>query len=155
MPDANNEAAPRRGGMSPQLDALTTALLGGALDRLATGEDLNVILVVEDASGNDASYEFSDDGPEELLLGARETVGRLAREGGDPASGLGVPRRYAMAYEAAVGTEDGSFHDAVLLEFGERGYRSFSAYSLVEGKGAGDGLSWTEPLPAGELEPLL
>ena len=57
--------------------------------------------------------------------------------------------------EAAVADEDGAYRDALLLEFGERGYKSYSAYSLFEGKGAGDDFAWSEPAPAGELESLL
>ena len=45
--------------------------------------------------------------------------------------------------------------DALLLEFGERGYRAYSAYSLIDGKGTGDGFTWTDPAPAGEMDPLL
>ena len=41
------------------------------------------------------------------------------------------------------------------LEFGERGWRSYSAYSLVDGIGTGDGFTWTDPAPAGEVPPLL
>ncbi|MBF0912836.1 MAG: hypothetical protein HXK51_03710, partial [Atopobium sp.] len=57
----------RKDGVSPELDMLSTELLGDAFDLLADGQSLNVLLVVEDASGAVASYEFSDDGPEELL----------------------------------------------------------------------------------------
>ena len=59
------------------------------------------------------------------------------------------------ARKAAVADEDGAYRDALLLEFGERGYKSYSAYSLFEGKGTGDDFAWSEPAPAGELESLL
>ena len=71
----NNE---RKDGVSPQLDMLSTELLGDAFDLLADGQSLNVLLVVEDAAGTVASYEFSDDGPEELLEGAHKRVLDLA-----------------------------------------------------------------------------
>ena len=44
---------------------------------------------------------------------------------------------------------------ALVALLGERGYRSYSGYSFFEGRGMGDGLAWTDPAPAGELEPLL
>ena len=134
----------RREGVSPRTDELASALMGDAFDLLASGEPLEVLLVVEDERGVVSSFEFEDDGPEACLDGAREQVRAL--EGA---------RRYAIAYEGAVAGEDGAYADAVLLEFGERGYRAYSAYSLVDGKGTGDGFTWTAPAPAGEMEPLL
>ena len=66
------------------------------------------------------------------------------------------PVRYALVYEGAIQLlKEGGYEDAVLLEFGEKGYKSFSAYSLVHGKGQGDQFVWSDPAPAGELEPLL
>ena len=79
----NNE---RKDGVSPQLDMLSTELLGDAFDLLADGQSLNVLLVVEDAAGTVASYEFSDDGPEELLEGAHKRVLDLAKQKGDKVS---------------------------------------------------------------------
>ena len=74
---------------------------------------------------------------------------------GDAGVKLGDPVRYALAYEGAVADERGAYQDAVLLEFGERGRTSFSAFSLVDGKGTGDNFAWTDPAPAGEVENLL
>ena len=146
----------RREGVSPETDALASELMGDALDLMAAGEAVNVLLVVEDAAGNVASYAFSDDGAEACLEGARAHVRHLAASHGDAKSQLGDPIRYALTYEGAVDAdEDGSFADALLLEFGERGWCAYSAYSLVDGKGTGDGFSWTEPAAAGEMEPLL
>ena len=153
MSDRHGE---RREGVSPQTDALASELMGDALDLTAAGEPVDVLLVVEDAAGTVASYVFSDDGAEACLEGARAHVKRLADAHGDTKSQLGDPVRYALTYEAAVDAdEDGSFADALLLEFGEKGWRAYSAYSLVDGKGSGDGFSWTEPAAAGEMEPLL
>jgi hypothetical protein len=132
------------GTVSPQLDELSTTLMGNALDLLAEGAAINVLLVLEDAEGNLSSFEFADDGPEALLEWARNKVRRTPKA-----------VRYALVYEGAVQLEDGTFADALLLEFGERGRPSFSAYSLFEGRGAGDGFRWTDPAPAGEEEPLL
>lgn len=147
--------ATRREGVSPALDELAAELLGDALDILAEGGEVGVLLVVEDASGSVASYAFADDGPEQCLDAAHDKVTSLASAGGDAESGLGAPVRYAICYEAGVADETGAYQDALLLEFGERGYRSYSGYSFFEGRGAGDDLAWTDPAPAGELEPLL
>lgn len=134
----------RRDGVSPATDELASTLMGAAFDLLAAGDPFEVLLAVQDASGEVQSLEFEDDGPEACLDGARERV----RSSDDAV-------RYAIAYEGAVEAEDGSYADALLLEFGERGYRAYSAFSLIDGKGQGDGFTWSDPAPAGELEPLL
>ena len=145
----------RKQGVSPELDELSSELMGDALDMLAEGENVNVLLVVEDAKRSVASYEFADDGPEACLEGARDKVRALDRAGGSPEDLLGAPVRYALVYEGAIADEAGVYHDALILEFGERGFLSFSAYSLVEGKGRRDKFRWTDPAPAGEMKPLL
>lgn len=131
-------------GVSPETDELASTLMGDAFDLLAAGEPFGVLLAVQNAAGEISSLEFEDDGAEACLEAAREKVSQ-------------VPGacRYALVYEGAVETEDGDFADALLLEFGERGYRSYSAYSLVDGRGTGDGFTWTDPAPAGEVPPLL
>ena len=134
----------RRDGVSPETDELASTLIGAALDLLAAGEPFEVLLAVQTDDGAVQSYEFEDDGPEACLDGARERV--RSSEGAV---------RYAIAYEGAVEADEGAYADAVLLEFGERGYRAYSAYSLFEGRGAGDGFTWSDPAPAGEMEPLL
>ena len=151
----NDAEAPQPGGISPELDELSSTLMGDAFDLLAEGHDLNVLLVVEDGKGSVASYEFADDGPEALLEGAHARVGELAAAGGDKKARLGSPVRYAIAYEGAVEDEDAVFRDAVLLVFGEKGRPSYSAFSFYEGKGEGDGFRWSEPAAAGEVDPLL
>ena len=132
------------GTVSPQLDELSSTLMGDALDLLAEGRSVNVLLVLQDANGNITSLELADDGPEALLNGARDRV-RRARDA----------VRYALTYEAAVEMEDGTYAEALILEFGEKGRPSFSAYSLFDGRGEGEGFRWTDPAPAGEEEPLL
>ena len=132
------------GTVSPQLDELSSTLMGDALDLLAEGRSVNVLLVLQDAKGNITSLELADDGPEALLNGARDRV-RRARDA----------VRYALTYEAAVEMEDGTYAEALILEFGEKGRPSFSAYSLFDGRGEGEGFRWTDPAPAGEEEPLL
>ena len=136
-----------REGVSPQTDELASTLMGDALDLLAAGEEFGVLLAVEGPDGKVLSFEFEDDGPEACLDAARVRVGELGQ--GDGAL------RYAICYEGAVADETGAYADALLLEFGERGWRAYSAFSLVDGKGAGDGFTWSDPAPAGEMPSLL
>lgn len=131
-------------GVSPETDELASTLVGDALDLLAAGDPFCVLLAVQSSSGEVTSYEFEDDGTEVCLEAARAKVPQVPDA-----------LRYAIAYEGAVEAGEDGFADALLLEFGERGWRSYSAYSLVDGKGAGDGFTWTDPAPAGEVPPLL
>lgn len=155
MSGSSQKSEDRRDGISPELDELSSELMGDAFDILADGGELNVRLVVEDEARNVASYEFADDGPEALLDGAHRRIVALVKQAGDTEQGLGNPLRYALVYEGAIADVEGAYQDALILEFGEKNYRSFSAYSLVDGRGEGEGFRWTEPAPAGELEPLL
>lgn len=142
-------------GISQQLDDLSCELMAEALDRLAEGTDVNVLLVVGDAAGNAISFELANDGEEACLTGAYDKVRALARTHGDAKMGLGDPRYYALCYEGAVALQEGEYSDALIMEFGEKGRQAFSAYSLFEGRGLGDGFAWTDPAPAGEVESLL
>lgn len=132
------------GQVSPELDELSIDTLSSAFDLLADGEDVGAILGIGYKSGSVEALRLTDDGPEALLEGARQEVSR--------ARGA---LRYAIAYEGAIEMDDGTYTDAVLLEFGEKGHKSFSAYCLYEGKGAGDNFRFTDPAPAGEVEALL
>ena len=142
-------------GVSPQLDGLVSELVGASLDMLAEDGALSVLLVCEDARGAALSFEFEDDGIEACLEGARDKLAELVRAGGDAAQGFDAPVRFALAYEGAVEEENGAFLDALIVDFGERGWRNYSLFSLVEGKGTGEGFAWSEPAPAGEIAPLL
>ena len=142
-------------GISPELDELVSELVGAALDILADEGSLPVLLVVEDAKGGFASFEFEDDGVEECLDGAREKVVALTRSAGDASLDLGSPLRYGLAYEGAVEDGRGVYQDALVVEFGERGWHNYSLFCLIDGKGRGEGFAWSEPAPAGEIEPLL
>ena len=133
-----------RDGVSPELDELSCDLLGQALYALAEGVEVPVLVSVAYTDGTAETKAFVEDGENECLEGARQFV-----------RGLADCVRYAIVYEGAVEDDSGAFCDALLLEFGERGYRSYSAYSLFEGRGAGDDFWWSDPAPAGELEPLL
>lgn len=143
------------GDISPELDELSSELMGDAFDLLADGQPLNVLVVVEDQKGHVAPFEFLDDGPEVTLKAARQKIVSLGESGGDPTLKLAAPVRYAIAYSGAVCDEDGVYRNAVILEFGERGRNSYSAYSFYTGEGLQDRFRWTEPAPAGELESLL
>ena len=131
-------------GVSPQLDELSSTLMGDALDLLAEGCNASVLLATQDADGVVTSLELADDGPEALLEGARARIRRTKNA-----------VRYALTYEGAVQMDDGGYAPALILEFGEKGRPSFSAYSLYEGRGEGDNFRWTDPAPGGEEEPLL
>ncbi|WP_077598595.1 hypothetical protein [Olsenella urininfantis] len=152
---SQSHGATAKDGVSAELDLLSSDLMGVALDRLADGVDVNVLLVVQDREGCTASYEFAEDGIEECLSGAHEKIPMLVRQDGDPDLGLAAPVRYAIVYEGAIADDEGVYQDCVLLEFGERGYRSYSAFSLVENRGEGDAFRWSDPAPAGELQSLL
>lgn len=145
----------RKQGVSAELDELSSTLVGDALDLLADGQDINVLLVVQDAAGETASFEFADDGPEATLLAAYDRVKELVKSHGDSIARIGEPIRYALVYEGAVADDAGVYQDALILEFSEKGWQAYSAFSLYEGKGAGDAFAWTDPAPAGEVEPLL
>lgn len=131
------------GSVSPQLDDLSSILIGDALDMLAEGETLGVLIVMQANTGEVESLQLLDDAPDKLLGEAHNLV-RTRHD----------VRCYAIAYEGAVADGD-AFADALIVEFGEKGQRSYSAYCLYEGKGAGDDFRWTDPAPAGEEEALL
>ncbi len=145
----------RKQGVSPELDQLSCDLMGQAFDLLADGQEVPVILAVQDADGTTASYEFTDDGIEACIEGAHKRVKDLVHEEGDADSHLGTPVRYALVYEGAIEDDEGAYDDALLLEFGETGYINYSAYSLFKGRGEHEGFAWTDPAAAGELPPLL
>lgn len=132
------------GTVSQQLDDLSSTLMGNALDMLAEGEYIGVLVVIQREDNTYDSMQLSNDGIEAMLEAARERVRK--------AHGA---LRYAIAYEGAIEDEQGGYADALIVEFGERGRPSFSAYSLFEGRGRGNGFVWTDPAPAGEEEPLL
>ncbi len=143
------------GGVSDATDELGSTLMGEALDRLAEGSKLSVVASAIDAAGQRMTCEFDEDSVEQCLDAAREWVRHGAR-GEDNSRVIGKLTSYAIAYPGAVADEDDVFRDALILEFGERGAEcGYSAYSFVEGVGTGDGLAYTDPLPAGETDCLL
>lgn len=142
------------GAISPELDELSCDLIGEALDVLADSADLGVVATVLDDRSMRLTCSFDDDGIEACLMGARDWVRGLA-SGAVKDAGITKPVCYAIAYLGAVDMGDG-FADALVTEFGDKGNDvDYSAYTLLEGVGEGDGLRWGDPAPAGELEPLL
>lgn len=162
--------------ISEELDQLSCELMGEALDKLAAGETLVAVVAAMDEAGIRTTCAFEDDSPEQCLLAAREWVagGAAAAGAADKAStshgsksgsadaassgraAMGRPCYYAIAYAGAIADEDGGFVDALILEFGEKGSDvAYSAYSLVEGVGAGDDFRYSDPAPAGEIPCLL
>lgn len=139
--------AERKEGLSQELDELSSDLFGEALDLLAAGEHFGALLVVESEQGEVSSLEFSDDGQEACLEAARDKVKNLASSGN--------ALRYALVYEGAVADEEDAFLDALIMEFGEKDYKNYSAFSFIENIGGNDNFIWSDPAPAGELEPLL
>ncbi|MEE0028469.1 MAG: hypothetical protein U0J70_12835, partial [Atopobiaceae bacterium] len=55
--------------VSEELDELSSTLMGDALNVLAEGDSMGVLVVIQDDVGEVASYEFVDDGPQALLDG--------------------------------------------------------------------------------------
>ena len=137
--------AERKTGVTPELDELSGNLIGEALDMLADGEQFCVLVAVEDENEEVETLDFSDDGPEECLEAAREYVHDLRES----------TLRYTICYVGAVEDESGAYADALIFEFGERGYEHFSGVMFFMGRGEGEDFAWTDPAPAGEIEPLL
>ena len=130
--------------ISDELDRLTCDVLGQALDSLAAGVAVPVLVALDEGEGPQVTA-FSDDGQDECLAAAREHV-----------RASGAPLRYALLYDGDVADDDGAYHQALIIEFAERGdERAWSGYVLYEGFGAGEGFAWSDPQPAGECPALL
>lgn len=141
-------------GISAELDELSCELIGESLDVLAAGDALGVVASVLDGQGRRLTCAFDDDGIEVCLEAARDWVRRLA-SGSLREADFSIPRCYAICFLGSVDAGHG-FSEALMEEFGEAdGGPDYSAYLLVEGIGQGDGLRWSDPLPAGEVTPLL
>lgn len=161
---ARSQEAQNDGNISEALDQLSCELLGEALDMLADGREILAVASVMDASDQRLTCAFEEDSPELCLSAAREWV-RSGGKASGAASKAGSPvvgkaQCYAIAYEGAIAAEEGaadsSYHDALILEFGERGAdTAYSAYVLVDNVGGGRAFRYTDPEPAGELPCLL
>ncbi len=158
----------KRGQVSARLDELATTLIGEALDALAEKGELGVVASVVDGADERLTFASEDAPAEEGLEWARSWVEGLAA-GTVDREALGEPEAWAICYLGAVAAREAAedapsaasglsagYHDALICEFGEKGApAAWSSYQLVSGLGAGDGFSFTDPLPAGEVEPLL
>ena len=143
-----------QGGVSVALDDMVCGLIEDMLDEFAAGSDPGVVLCCEDVHGNRYQAAFSEDGPEACLNGAKRFVENNAA--GIPSDHVGQLDRYAIAYAGAVEIEEGSFEDALIVSFYERGMEcGYSAYVLYEGFGSEEDFMWSEPEPAGEEPALL
>ncbi len=138
--------------ISEELDMLSCDLMGDAFDALADGMEFSVLVSYEDQNNSRELKAFSDDGFLACLEGARDYIKSLANLKDDSLK----PVRYALVYLASVANEEGSYEDAVILEYGEKGQTTgFSAYSLIDNIGEGESFMWSEPAAAGETELLV
>lgn len=144
-----SEKNTRKEGVTPKLDELASTLLGEALDLLAEEGCMGVLLAVQDETDTIESLTFDNDEEEACLAAARSHVKKEVH------SQDHKPVRYALVYEGAIAAGDEGYQDAVIMEFGERGYKAYSAFCFIEGKGKGDAFGWTEAQPAGEVEALV
>jgi hypothetical protein len=130
--------------ISSELDALSCDLLGQALDALAAGVEVPVLVSVDAGQGAEVS-SFSDDSLELCLEAARSFV----RDRSDVIC-------YAIVYDGDVALEGEAYQAALILEFGEKGAETaYSGYVLYDGFGAQDDFAWADPEPAGTCELLV
>ena len=122
--------------ISKELDQLSVALIGTAIDLMDSGDAVPVMLAV------DCEDELiEDDTPDGCYRAARAQVGELGER----------CTRYALLYDGVVQeSENDPGSPALLFEFGERGMKNaWSGYMLYQR--AQDGaIEVTDPLPAGE-----
>ena len=139
--------------ISQELDILSCDLLESALDALAEGMEFSVLISMEDEAGEKEIRCIDDDTLIACLDEAHDYITSLANTSDKDVLSL---VRYAICYPGTVETEENPIADALILEFGEKGMDvAYSAYSLVAGVGQGELFSWTDPLPAGEVELLV
>lgn len=123
--------------ISETLDQLAISTLNNALEVLARGDELWPIAVI--ATDDDFEFQqFSGDSPEACREAARAYVSAFDEKA----------RAYAICFDgtvqlAAENGEDmptGEFHDALIVEFGERGQaKSFSLATPYRGAHAPGG----------------
>ena len=99
--------------VSPELDTLSCDLIESALDTLAEGGELGVIAVYENASGARSNQVFDGDSPDACIDAAHSYI-RTRKDA----------VRYGIVYDGAIAERNGSFKDAVILEFGEKDHCS-------------------------------
>lgn len=124
--------------ISKELDQLSVALIGTAIDLMDSGDAVPVMLAVD---CEDELMTFEDDTPDGCYRAARAQVAELGER----------CTRYALLYDGVVQeSENDPGSPALLFEFGERGMENaWSGYLLY--RRAKDGtVEVTDPLPAGE-----
>lgn len=135
--------------ISQQLDELSCDLMGVSLDALADGMDISVLLSYEDEEGNRQTQTFNDDSLIACLDAAHDYLV-------DSKNLPSRPIRYALTYVGSIAEVEDEYHDALIMEFGEKGAKcAYSAYSYIEGIGQGEAFMWSEPSAAGQLELLI
>ena len=128
--------------ISPELDSLSVALIGTAIDLLESGDAIPVMLATDTEDG---LLTFEDDTPDGCYRAACEHVGELGA----------ACTRYALLYDGFVQEDEADEgHAALLFEFAERGMdNAWSGYVLYRRAGDG-GIEVTDPYPAGAEELL-
>lgn len=124
--------------ISKELDQLSVALIGTAIDLMDSGDAVPVMLAVD---CEDELMTFEGDTPDGCYRAARAQVAELGER----------CTRYALLYDGVVQeSENDPGSPALLFEFGERGMENaWSGYLLY--RRAKDGtVEVTDPLPAGE-----
>ena len=124
--------------ISKELDQLSVALIGTAIDLMDSGDAVPVMLAVD---CEDELMTFEDDTPDGCYRAARAQVGELGER----------CTRYALLYDGVVQeSENDPGSPALLFEFGERGMKNaWSGYMLYQRAQVGT-IEVTDPLPAGE-----
>ena len=128
--------------ISPELDGISVALIGYAIDLLEAGAELPVTLA---SDAEDGVVSFEDDTADGCYRAACEHV-----------AGLGAAcTRYALIYDGVVQEDPAQpACDALLFEFAERGMpHAWSGYVLYR-RAADGSIEVTDPLPGGEEELL-
>ena len=135
--------------ISEQLDELSCDLMGAALDALADGMDISVLLSYENENGERLTETFNDDSMIACLDAAHDYLKNSK-------SKKDKPVRYAICYLGSIAEVEDEYEPALITEFGEKGAQcAYSAYSYVQGIGEGEAFMWSEPAAAGELELLI
>lgn len=127
--------------ISPELDALCTALIGTAID-LLEADSVPVMLACD---ADDGLLTFEDDTPDGCYRAACLRI----------AEAKGSCTRYALLYDGFVQEDEGDAGSpALVFEFAERGMENaWSGYVLY--RRADDGaIEVSDPFPAGAEELL-
>ncbi len=129
--------------ISPELDELSCDLIAQALDALAAGVAVPVLVGYDTATTRDIRA-FEDDAYSACLQAARSWI-QQNRE----------IVRYALLFDGDIADAAGVYQQALIIEFAERGCTTaYSCYVRYSGVGTQEDFCWAEPQPAGECSPL-